>query len=129
MIVVDATIWVDLLCNTLDGDPSVLLADECVSPVHVGFEVGNALLRAERHGVIPAGVAGVAIDHFTRLPIERVYHADDARNALAFLDNATYADAWYLALAERLACPILTSDKGMAATARIHDIAVVGADE
>jgi predicted nucleic acid-binding protein len=43
------------------------------------------------------------------------------------IDNVTYADAWYIALAQRLAYPLMTLDDGMQKAARIHGVEVVGA--
>ncbi|WP_157838341.1 hypothetical protein [Nocardia farcinica] len=43
------------------------------------------------------------------------------------LDNSTYSDAWYIALARRLAYPLTTLDGGMRKAARIHGVEVIGA--
>jgi hypothetical protein len=42
------------------------------------------------------------------------------------IDNSTYADAWYIALAQRLAYPPMTLDEGMQKAARTHGVEVVG---
>lgn len=128
MIVVDATIWVDKLRGLLSDDLSeVIRAEGCVSPAHVDFGVGSALIRLERRGELKQGQATVLIEAFSEHPVERVRQPADAVRAAALLDHATYADAWYLALAERLGCPLLTTDAGMRAAARIHDIPVIEA--
>ncbi|MBF6232435.1 hypothetical protein [Nocardia farcinica] len=41
--------------------------------------------------------------------------------------NSTYSDAWYIALARRLAYPLMTLDVGMPKAARIHGVEVIGA--
>jgi predicted nucleic acid-binding protein len=127
VIIVDATVWVDLLLAQLA--PAVeerLLGDLCIAPPHVDFEVGSALLRAERREVIPPGAAGRLIDAFTSTPCRREYDATDPLRALRYRDNATYADAWYLAMASRLTCPVLTTDAGMSTAAAAHGIEAIG---
>lgn len=127
MIVIDATVWVDLLRGMLRDDLADALASEpCVSPPHVDFEVGSALLRAERRAIIPAGRAAELVRAFSTLPIDRPRHPQDPVEALAFLDNTTYANAWYLAMATRLGSPVMTLDGDMADAAAIHGISVTG---
>ncbi|WP_051425763.1 type II toxin-antitoxin system VapC family toxin [Jiangella gansuensis] len=128
MIVVDATIWVDRLCGTLPEELAALIrAEGCAAPAHVDFEVGSGLLRLERRGMLAAGRAAVLIEEFSRHPVERIGQAQDFVRATGLLDNSSYADALYLALAERLDCPLLTSDAGMKAAARVASIPVVDA--
>ncbi|MGF1647143.1 MAG: type II toxin-antitoxin system VapC family toxin [Kineosporiaceae bacterium] len=127
MIVVDATVWVDLLLGDLPAAAAdLLLGDLCISPPHVDFEVGSALVRAERRDAVSAGSADRLIRAFTSTPCRREYDATDPVRALRFRDNATYADAWYLAMASRLACPVVTTDSGMSAAADAHGVEVVG---
>jgi predicted nucleic acid-binding protein len=127
VIVVDATIWVDLLRGTLPEHLVETIASQsCVSPPHVDFEVGSALLRAQRRGLMPAGRAADLVSAFSTMPMERARHPADPVHALSFLGNASYADALYLAMAARLGCPLLTSDKGMADSAAINDIPLAG---
>lgn len=127
MIVVDATVWVDLLRGELDDllQESVV-GDLCVAPPHVDFEVGSALIRAERRDLLPEGAATRLIRAFVATPCHREFDRTDPVRALRFRDNATYADAWYLAMASRLSCPVVTIDSGMVAAASAHDIDVIG---
>lgn len=128
MIVIDATVWVDLLLGRLaDNLTQALLSDSCLSPPHVDFEVGAALVRAERRAVIPAGQAVELVRTFSGVPVERPWHTSDPVTALSLVDSATYADAWYLAMAARLGCAVMTLDSGMANAAAIHGIPVLGA--
>lgn len=127
MIVVDATVWVDRLLGVLPEHLSSRIREEgAISPPHVDFEVGGALLRLERRGRLPAGAARELVVAFSGHPVERVRHADDAAGATAFVDNATYAEAWYIALAQRLELGLMTLDGGMRSTAQIHGIDVIG---
>lgn len=59
------------------------------------------------------------------MPFRREYHPDDVATAFAMLDNATYADALYVAVARRLGCSLMTSDSGMAECVRIVGVDVI----
>lgn len=78
MIVVHASVWVDLL-----------------------------------RGALPAGYA------------DRIREPIDSVAAVGLIDNATYADALYLALARRLSYQLMTLDRGMQNAARIHGVELV----
>lgn len=126
MIVVDASTWVDYLAGRLANHHRLMiLQDEPVSPPHVDFEVGSALLRLERRGVLMAGSARALTREFAQMPFLRERDPLDQVSAFEMMHNATYADALYLALAERQDCPVLTSDAGMAECARIAGVDVV----
>lgn len=128
MIVVDATVWVDLLRGRLPATYSERIGIAgCISPPHVDFEVGSALIRLERRGDLASGRARALIAAFSRHPVERVREPADAVDALSIMNNATYADAWYVALAKRCAYPLMTLDDGMKEAARIHGVELVGA--
>lgn len=127
-MVIDASTWVDYLAWNL-AEPGILDAaidaGECAGPPHVDFEVGSALLRMERAGVIAGNSAEALITAFSRLPISRLYAAPDALAAIPISHNARYADAWYVALAHRLHCSLITNDSGMATAARMRDVHVI----
>lgn len=126
MIVVDATIWVDILRGALpDALAEHIRAGGCVSPAHVDFEVGSALIRLERRGDLKTGHVHVLIEQFSYHPVERVRQPADAVRAVDLLDNSTYADAWYIALAKRLGCGLITTDDGMKESARIQGVSVI----
>lgn len=130
MIVVDATVWVDALRGLLPDDLAAIIRSEgCASPAHVDFEVGSALIRLGRRGELTRHQARELIGAFARHPVERVYDASDAQHAAELLDNATFADAWYLALAARLDIPLLTLDEGMRVAANIQGVAIVPGHE
>ncbi|MFR9751828.1 type II toxin-antitoxin system VapC family toxin [Nocardia sp. 004] len=128
MIVVDASVWVDLLRGALPpGYADRIRTAGCVSPPHVDFEVGSALIRLARRGELEFDQARALIAAFSNHPVERIREPVDSVAAMGLIDNATYADAWYIALAQRLAYPLMTMDDGMQKTARIHGVEVVGA--
>lgn len=135
MIVVDAQAWVDRLVGVLADEHRLMLRGEVTSPAHVDFEVGSALRRMERDQRLGAGVTArelVAVQ--VAIPFERGQEGADLVVGFDLLSNAGYADAVYLAMAKRLACPVMTSDKGMIEAARINEIDVIdtrvnGADQ
>lgn len=130
MIVVDASAWVNRLVGRMPHSLRQQLdAESCVSPPHVDFEVGSAVLRMERRGALASGEARRLIDRFSRNPVERVHQAIDATEAVDLLNNASYADAWYLALARRLGCSLMTSDAGMKTAASLHGVRVIDATQ
>lgn len=125
MIVVDASTWVDYLTGSLaEDDTSQILSGDPASPPHVDFEVGSALLRLERRALLPPGSAKNLASFFSQLPLRRERSVQDQVQAYDLLDNATYADAIYTALATRLGSPLLTSDAGMVESARIAGVDV-----
>lgn len=128
MIVVDASVWVDLLRGVLPpGYADRIRIAGCVSPPHVDFEVGSALIRLARRGELEFDQARALIEAFSTHPVERIREPVDSVAAVGMVDNATYADAWYIALAQRLAYPLMTLDDGMQKAARIHGVELVGA--
>ncbi len=121
MIVVDATVWVERLLGTLAEDLAAQLeSGAAVSPPHVDFEVGSALVRMWRRGELDGDRLTELVAGFVDLPFDRIRDSADAAGAVAVAHNATYADAWYVAMAKRLTCPLLTLDAGMREAARIH---------
>jgi predicted nucleic acid-binding protein len=130
VIVVDASVWVDLLRGVLPpGYADRIRIAGCVSPPHVDFEVGSALIRLARRGELEFDQAHALIGAFSNHPVERIREPVDSIASVRLVDNTTYADAWYIALAQRLAYPLMTLDDGMQKAARIHGVEVVGASD
>ncbi|MFD6857091.1 type II toxin-antitoxin system VapC family toxin [Rhodococcus sp. NPDC060090] len=126
MIVVDASVWVDLLRGALPaGYADRIRAAGCVSPPHVDFEVGSALLSLVRRGELEHDQARALIAAFSDHPVERIREPIDSVAAVGLIDNATYAEALYLALARRLSYQLMTLDRGMQNAARIHGVELV----
>jgi predicted nucleic acid-binding protein len=123
-LIVDASVWVDLLIGSLPvRKTEAVVTAECVSPPHVDFEVGAALVRIGRRSrEIGEDTVAALLEHFSTIPLLRQHHPADALAALQLLDNSTYADAWYLAMARRLDAPIATTDAGLHEAATIHGI-------
>jgi predicted nucleic acid-binding protein len=127
VIVADANAWVNYLIGALDEVHvlQLLNTESVTGPPHVDFEVGSALIRHERHGLLGEVPARDLMEAFTAMPFDRIRHADDLTAAFDLLNNATYADAIYVAMAKRLSCPIMTGDKGMIECARIAAVDII----
>ena len=118
MIVVDASAIADLLLQTprladrvaaelrADGFPQTLdLAD---------IEVVSVLRRKARRGELGTPRAEEALDDLASLPVRR-HHASPLRHRIWELrDSLSPYDAAYVALAEALAAPLLTTDARLA---------------
>lgn len=100
-----------------------LLAGDVASPAHADFEVGSALLRMSRKGLLAPNVSPWdLIRAHQAMPFDRVHQPGDLIEAQAFIDNARYADAIYLAMAKRLDCPVMSGDGTMVEAARINGV-------
>jgi predicted nucleic acid-binding protein len=64
--------------------------------------------------------ADVALLDLADLPLERVAHAPLLSRCWELRDNLTPYDAAYVALAEAIAAPLVTADRGLAQTAGAH---------
>lgn len=131
-IVVDASIaaaW--FLPDERNDAADQLMADLRSSPGRVPslfwFETRNLFLTAERRGRFAAGEAVLSMAQLRGLPLQdegaggdRLVLALAARHALSAYD------ASYLALAVRLALPLATTDKRLAAAARLEGVDIRG---
>jgi predicted nucleic acid-binding protein len=123
VIVVDAHAWVERLTMTLSDNHRGLLTGDAVSPAHTDFEVGSAVLRIARKGLLAPNVSPWdLIRAHQAMPFDRVHQPDDLVEAQAFMDNARYAEAIYLAMAKRLDCPVMSGDGNMVEAARIAGV-------
>jgi len=118
MPVVDASVLVEFLSDgehkevveeRLDAEEYALWA-----PHLIDAEVGHALRRSVRLGVLTAGAAGRALWEVDDLPLERVEHEHLIHAAWGLRDNFSFYDALYVALALMLDEPLLTFDARLA---------------
>lgn len=123
MIVVDASALVDVLSGAADagtlGDR--LAGEDLHAPTLVDYEVVAALrgLVLGRH--LSAARAEDLLTDFDDLPITRWPAADVLRRRAFTLRSVLSSyDASYVALAEALACPLITRDRRLARS-RGHD--------
>jgi predicted nucleic acid-binding protein len=123
--VVDAGVVIAVLAGT--ADPEGLVDDEIAVPHLVDSEVPNALRRAVVRGALTDVEAGVAMDGFIRLSLTR-YPADWLRPRMwALRHDLSAYDATYVALAELMTAPLLTTDRRLArAPGLLCPVRVVG---
>ena len=111
--VVDASVLVAALVDSgPDGiwAESVIAQGSLVGPELALAEASNILRRLELARTITRSEATGAHNDLLRLDLELFPFA---HRVWALRDNLTSYDAWYVALAEALACPLATLDRPM----------------
>ena len=108
--VVDASLIVDVLVGVVDASLGATHA-----PAHIDAEILSALGRLARSGKIADGVATGLVERAGRAPIRRHDVAELLVDAWALRDSIALRDAIYVALAERLRLPLLTTNRRLAA--------------
>jgi predicted nucleic acid-binding protein len=84
------------------------------APAHLDVEVVSALRGIARRSPILRSAAPAALHHLAGLPIQRMALAPLLERIWHLRDNVSAYDAAYVALAERLSCPLLTCDGKLA---------------
>ncbi len=113
MIVLDASAAVLALLN--DGDARRSLATEAVAVPHlVDSEVAHAVRAQLLRGTVDADGAGAALARWARLGLRRFAAVGLLPRIWELRDNLTAYDATYVALAEALACELVTADARLA---------------
>ncbi|MDP2710712.1 MAG: type II toxin-antitoxin system VapC family toxin [Solirubrobacteraceae bacterium] len=113
MIVLDASAAVLALCN--DGAARRALARETVMIPHLAdSDVTDALRAQVIGGQIGADEAQAALARWVRLGVRRFSVVGLVARLWELRDTLTASDATYVALAEALACPLLTADARLA---------------
>ena len=115
--VLDASVAVDLM---LDRERSasakrVIAGQELVAPAIIDLEVISALTRLERAGELTAAALDNTVRDWQRFPVERLPMAQLLPAVVSLRNNVSVADAFYVALARWLLCPLITSDTRLAA--------------
>lgn len=111
--VVDASVLVAAL---VDGGNDGLWSEASlgrgglIAPELVLVEASNVLRRLERAALISRIEANGARSDLLRLDVELFPFAPFADRVWELRGNLTCYDAWYVALAEALECPLLTLD-------------------
>jgi predicted nucleic acid-binding protein len=93
----------------------LLRDDEVAAPYLVDSEVISALRGMVRRGEFSVEDAGVALHAWKALIVFRVSAPATLERIWALRDTVTAYDATYIALAERLGCPLVTADARLAA--------------
>ncbi len=118
MIVLDASALVDVVIDQPWRD-RVLdhLDQEVLAPAHQPAEVLSALGRLARAGTISQDDVLRGLDALTGLAQELVVAGSrDLRRAFELAERIRLLDGLYVALAEARGCPLLTTDRRLAAS-------------
>jgi len=116
-LIVDASAMVDLLVGSpvADAVNGRLRAHELHAPGHFDAEVLSALGRLHRAGHLTDRQATTRLDRLAAAPVQRHALPPLVAGAWRLRHNLRLVDALYVALANRLDGPIVTTDAGMAA--------------
>jgi predicted nucleic acid-binding protein len=91
-------------------------------------EVTSVCRRLVGADQVDVGVAAAALDRLERMRLDLHAFAPCRERVWQLRDNATAYDAWYLALAERLGEPLVTTDNKLAQVPGVRcDVEVIGA--
>jgi predicted nucleic acid-binding protein len=117
VIVLDASALVDAVLDqpTAGWVLDEIAAGEVSAPAHQPAEVLSALARLVRATQIDSKAAHAALDEALALPQRLVTPtAGHVRLAYALRDRIRVVDGLYVALAQELACPLVTTDRRLA---------------
>ena len=112
--VIDASVLVAALVDSgHEGEwaESILAEDPLASPELALAEASNILRRLERAEHISRMEATSAHGDLLQIDLELFPFSPFAARVWALRDNLTSYDAWYVALAEALDCPLITLDR------------------
>ena len=113
-VVADASVLVAALVDSgHEGEwaESALGAGHLAGPELVLAEATNVLRRLERAGEVSGLEASASQRSLLQLDVELYPFAPFAERVWALRGNLTSYDAWYVALAETLDCPLFTLDR------------------
>lgn len=127
MIVLDASALVDVLIDQPHRDAVLAHLDgQVIAPAHQPVEVLSALARLRRAGQLTDTAARRALGEAADLEQDLVpADAQLLRRALELDGRLRVVDALYVALAERLGCPLVTTDRRLAAADPPCEVLVV----
>lgn len=113
-LVVDASFLVALLTDSGDEGrwaEAAVAGQELVAPELAMVETANILRRLEAAGLVAALESELAYRDLLRLDMQLFPYAPFSARIWDLRKNLTAYDAWYVALAEVLACPLATLDR------------------
>lgn len=115
-LVTDASTVVALLVGRIAGGPQRALfeSEELVAPALIDAEVANALAGLERGGKLSSARCLAAIADLAELPLERRPLEPLLGSAWSLRHNLSLYDAFYVAVARQLGCPLVTRDDRLA---------------
>lgn len=119
MIVVDSSALLDYL---LGAEPNASWVSSQLrggawdlhAPHIVDVEVAGVVRRSVLSGSVSAGRGGAAIDVLLELPLRRYPHVRLLRRAWELRSSIHVPDAMFVALAEALDAPLVTTDSRLA---------------
>jgi predicted nucleic acid-binding protein len=117
LVVVDASTVVAALTDSgPDGRwaEEILASGPLAAPHLMPAEVANILRRAAMAGKVSADAASLAHADLAELRVELFPYEPFADRIWELRANLTCYDAWYVALAEFLECPLATLDARLA---------------
>lgn len=113
MIVIDSSALVKVLVEksaSADAVRGRLRGEALAAPAHLDAEVLSVLRGLTHSGKLPVDRAEAALRLFGTMPIERVQLAAHVPRAWRLRANYSAYDALYVALAEAIDWPLITSD-------------------
>jgi predicted nucleic acid-binding protein len=120
MIVVDSCALVDL---ALGGDEvgawvavQVMGVERLAAPHVVDVELLGACRSLERRGIVSPAAAREALETLSEVPVDRYPHPPLKERMWELRHHVTAADAAYVALAEALDVPLVTTDRRLSRT-------------
>jgi predicted nucleic acid-binding protein len=117
VLVTDASALLVALVDEEDPGKRVrarLRGETLYAPALIDLEVLSALRRLVGAGSVTRRAAEAAVSDLEVLPLERVPHTRVLRRCWALRNNVSVCDAAYVALAEALAVPLVTTDARLA---------------
>jgi len=127
-IVVDASLLVAILVDSGSAGKwgeSTIAGNSLAGPELALVETSNILRRLERAGEITTREADSSFRDLLQLDLELFPFAPFAERVWALRSNLTTYDAWYVALAEALHCPLASLDRKLSrATGPLCEIIV-----
>lgn len=123
MIVLDSSAAVDYLVVRGPGEwveERLLEAGEAHAPHLLDVEVANALRRLVRVGSVSNARARDALDDLMDLELTRYPHLPFLERMWELRDNLSASDAAFVALAEALGAPLVTTDASLTRVPRLR---------